>query len=342
MQKREKMEEDKKPFVSVIVPAYNAEKTIERTINDILLQTYRDFELVLIDDGSTDNTGRICDAIAQDDYRVRVIHQKNAGLSNARNIGVANATGEYVSFVDGDDRIEKRYLEFLVQAITNNDADISCGRIDRVREDYDLSENRTDYQVELFHNRETIQEMLTGRKLTVGACCRLVPRIWQVRHPFLDGAYYEDLSNTYKINMMANQTAFVDAVLYHYVMRGGSITGKKTTSVKQCIDYYEAILSCSEEVLKKYPDLEQDVAVLKARDYMSLYLCIQRCERKDDSLNRIEGELLQWMKHNWLVAARNHRAPVNVRLRALLFGISPRMYQKLYYQGIRIKGKKIA
>ena len=330
------------PFVSVVVPAYNAEDTVEKTIKDILAQSFQDYEVVLVNDGSTDNTASVCDDLSKLDQRIQVVHQVNGGLSNARNNGTKKAVGEYVTYIDSDDRIEPTYLEYLVRAIREVNADIACGRIDRVKEDYEMTGITGEYTVEAFNTRDTLSEMLTGKKLTVGACCRLVPREWQLQYPFLDGTYYEDLSNTYKVNMLSKKTVFVDAVLYHYVMRGGSITGRKVTSAKQCKDYNNAIDACYDTVLKAWPDLENDAAVLKARDYMSLYLSIQRCGEKDDLLLQTERRLKKWMKANWSRAAKNPKAPKDVRLRTLLFRISPALYKKIYYIGVRFKGKAIS
>ena len=330
------------PLVSVVVPAYNAEDTVEKTIQDILSQSFQDFEVILVDDGSKDNTPAICDKLSMTDSRIKVIHQPNGGLSNARNNGTQAGTGQYVTYIDSDDRIDAKYLEYLVRAITEENADISCGRIDRVKEDYEPVQSSEQYSAEAFNTQETLSEMLTGKKLTVGACCRLVPREWQLQYPFLDGTYYEDLSNTYKINMQSKKTVFVDAVLYHYVMRGGSITGRKITSVKQCTDYNNAINACYDTALKTYPQLDNDAAVLKARDYMSLYLSIQRCQEKNEELLHMEQTIKTWMKRNWRKAANNPKAPKEVRLRVLLFRINPALYEKIYYIGIKAKGKAIS
>lgn len=329
-------------FVSIVVPAYNASSTIKKTVGDILDQTYRDFELIIVDDGSVDNTPAIADDIAAMDARVRVIHQDNRGMSIARNVGTMAARGSHVLYLDSDDRIEPYCLEYLVRGLNESHADIACGLVDRVRENYEPSGVTAPFGYEVFDQRDALSEMLTGRKLMIGTWCRLVPRQWMLEQPFLDGKYYEDLSNTYRVNLMAGKIALVTCVLYHYVMRGGSITGRKHTTKKQCQDYYEAVNMCVDGTLSVYPELEGDAAVLKMRDYMSLYLSIHRCEERDPRLGEIEREILGWMRRNWQKAACNTRAPRDVRLRSLLFGISPRLYERLYYVGIRMKGKAIS
>lgn len=114
--------------ISVIVPVYNSEKYLQRCINSILNQTYKDLELILIDDGSTDSSGSICDSFAKIDSRVRVIHQKNSGVSEARNIGLNHAVGDYITFVDSDDYIDSRMYEELINLFLKYNADIThCG-----------------------------------------------------------------------------------------------------------------------------------------------------------------------------------------------------------------------
>lgn len=211
------------PFVSVIVPAFNTEVTIEKIIRDILAQSYEDFELIIVDDGSTDTTPQLCDEAAERDLRIHVLHQKNSGQARARNNGVNIACGDYITFIDSDDRVEPYYLEYLVKAIQQDQVDIACGGVDRVREGYELNPSVACFRLEYFDRKTALQEMLTDKKIGVGPCCRLVRREWQLENPFIDNTLYEDLSNTYKTYLLAERVAFVDAYLYHYVMRGGSI-----------------------------------------------------------------------------------------------------------------------
>ena len=108
------------PKITVIVPVYNTEKYLRRCVDSILAQTFTDFELLLVNDGSTDGSGAICDEYAQKDSRVRVFHKENGGVSSARNIGIDNAQGDWITFIDSDDRIEQRHLYLLYEARTEN------------------------------------------------------------------------------------------------------------------------------------------------------------------------------------------------------------------------------
>ena len=331
------------PKISIVVPAYNAEKTIKGTMSDLLAQSYRDYEIVLVDDGSTDTTPDICDSYREKYDNVRVLHQVNGGLSNARNNGTKVAAGDYVTYVDSDDRVGKSFLERLVYAMEETGADIVSGRIVKVKEDFEPSNQDDDlyFLIEVFDKKQTISEMLTGKKIWVGACCRLVPRKWMIEEPFLEGKYYEDLSNTYRVNLKADKTAFIDADLYYYVMLGGSITARRKPSARQCDDYYEAIKLCAKGCADVFPDLRNDICVMISRDFMSLLLHIRRCEEKDASLVKMEKKLVRWIRRNWWRTFTNRKAPMNVRLRTLLCAINPWVYEKVYYFGIRFTGKKI-
>ena len=113
------------PKISIIVPVYKVEKYIHKCIDSILAQTFTDFELILVDDGSPDNCGKICDEYAKEDSRIVVIHKDNGGVSDARNIGISRANGEYIGFVDSDDYIDKDMYKNLYESCLNNKADIS-------------------------------------------------------------------------------------------------------------------------------------------------------------------------------------------------------------------------
>lgn len=119
-------------LISVIIPIYNAEKYLEKCIESILIQTHKDFELILVDDGSKDNSGRICDEYAKKDSRIRVIHKKNAGVSTARNTGIESAKGEFIAFVDSDDWLQKNSLEILYKEIKAQNADLVAGAFERI------------------------------------------------------------------------------------------------------------------------------------------------------------------------------------------------------------------
>ena len=113
------------PCVSVVIPVYNVEKYLIRCLESVILQTYRNLEIVLVDDGSTDNSGKICDEYAERDSRIKVIHKENGGLSDARNVGIKSASADYIVFIDSDDYVKNVYVQSLVEIALRYDVDIA-------------------------------------------------------------------------------------------------------------------------------------------------------------------------------------------------------------------------
>ncbi len=124
--------------ISVIVPVYNAEKYLEKCVKSIIAQTYEELEIILVDDGSIDSSGQLCDMLAETDVRIRAIHKSNGGPSSARNTGIESASGDYIGFVDSDDWIEPDMFKTLYERIVDDKADISCCNIKRVRADDEI------------------------------------------------------------------------------------------------------------------------------------------------------------------------------------------------------------
>lgn len=152
-------------LITVIIPVYNVSDYISRTINSVLCQTYKDWELILVDDGSTDDSGDICEAYSATDERIKVIHQKNGGVSSARNMGIELSSGKYIAFIDGDDYISEYYFETLYNMLVNNDADMSVqiyynmyptGREKSVKENINKIMSAWDFiEFEILEGRDT-------------------------------------------------------------------------------------------------------------------------------------------------------------------------------------------
>ena len=137
-------------LISVIVPVYNVEKYISRCIESIMKQTYKNIEIILIDDGSTDNSGKICDEYSLKDDRINVIHKKNGGLSDARNTGLDIAKGKYISLIDSDDFVSKFFIETLYNTCKNENCEIAICEYERVYEEKEeISDLENDNKVEI-------------------------------------------------------------------------------------------------------------------------------------------------------------------------------------------------
>lgn len=214
------------PKISVIVPVYQVEQFLCRCVDSILCQTFRDFELILVDDGSPDNSGAICDAYAQKDPRIRVIHKQNGGLSSARNAGIDIAQGEYLTFADSDDMIHPQALALLLDSLTNTNADMAtAGRWEFT----DIPES--------FPSVRSVSEELLCRdvfladlypkhfgQIGVTACGKLYRRkVFQALR-FPEGKVYEDLHVYLDILLACERVVVIDTALYWYYTNPASIT----------------------------------------------------------------------------------------------------------------------
>ena len=225
--------------ISIIVPVYQVEKYIRQCIDSILAQTFTDFELILVDDGSKDNSGKICDEYAEKDKRIRVIHKENDGLSDARNKGLDNASGNYFMFVDSDDYIAPNMAECLYKKISEAKADIAACNYRYVFEDgkKDFStENKAEVinANEIFYNRKN--ERNYG--FWTIACNKLYKREKFKSLRFRFGKYHEDEFWANDIYQMDIKAVTISESLYYYRQRGNSIMGNK--NIRKCFDIIEA------------------------------------------------------------------------------------------------------
>lgn len=225
--------------LSVIVPVYKVEKYLAKCIDSILVQSFSDFEMILVDDGSPDSCPAICDEYAKKDDRVRVIHQTNQGLSAARNTGIENAKGEYLAFIDSDDYISENMFSVLIENAAMCDADISICDAVLVNED-DICTFTDQTERKQLTGKEALIDMIYYRKITVNAWNKIYKKtlFGDIRYP--RGMLYEDLATTYKLIEKCKVVVVSDAKLYAYVQRTGSImnrTGYKVNPDKVVITY---------------------------------------------------------------------------------------------------------
>ena len=227
--------------VSIIVPVYQVENYIRQCIDSILVQTFTDFELILVDDGSKDRSGKICDEYAVLDQRVKVIHKENGGLSDARNCGMDQAVGNYFMFVDSDDYIAPTMLEYLYKALMNKEADIAvCNFLyffeeDRKRDFSTNIQSEVLSGAEIFYSRKN--ERVYG--IWTVAWNKLYKRetLGNVRFRF--GKYHEDEFWANDIYQMDIKVVTIPECLYYYRQRDNSIMGRK--NIKRDFDILEAL-----------------------------------------------------------------------------------------------------
>lgn len=215
------------PKISVIVPIYKVEKYLKKCVDSILSQSFTDFELILVDDGSPDNCPQMCDDFAKQDKRIRVIHKENGGLSDARNAGIdwafENSDSEWFAFVDSDDWLHTDYLKKLYDACTQNDADICMCDFERVDENGKTVEKPHSFPDGVYSDKEDFFGILCSEWRTVVAWNKLYRRsvFDNIRYDF--GKIHEDEFIIHKLLAESNRICYLPEPLYYYVMRGGSI-----------------------------------------------------------------------------------------------------------------------
>ena len=248
-------------LISVIIPVYNVEKYITKTIESVLIQTYVNFELILVDDGSKDNSGQICDIYSAKDKRVKVIHKQNGGLSSAKNIGLDECNGKYIAFVDSDDYVDSLFIEELYKDIINTGSDISlcnyykndCAQIESP---FILSEN---FKYNELFNTYSVHTVVSWNKLYKSFIFN------ELRFPLKN---HEDTYLITDILKIADKISYrLDKCLYHYIFRKNSISNSYNLGSFDNIDAYEKIL-----LFFQKNNISADYSKIK------LIICMELCE----------------------------------------------------------------
>ena len=243
-----------KDLISVIIPVYKVEKYLERCVESIQNQTYQNLEIILVDDGSPDNCGKMCDEYAKKDGRIKVIHKENGGLSDARNAGIDIATGEYIAFVDSDDFVSNDYIEYMYQMLIENDAKLAISGVMIIWKDTPITAGiHTNTQV--LTPKETFENLLFAKGIEISAYGKLYHKSLWEENRFPKGKVYEDIAIMYKIIEDAKKIVYGDKKCYYYIARVGSISKQPgfNKNEEDYIVHTEQMLRFIEE---KYPELQ--------------------------------------------------------------------------------------
>ncbi|HFI0624887.1 TPA: glycosyltransferase family 2 protein [Streptococcus suis] len=283
------------PLVSVIIPVYNVEDYIEACVTSVQKQTLKDIEIILVDDGSPDRSGEICDRLASEDNRIKVIHKENGGLSDARNVGVSQARADLIGFVDSDDTIEPTMYEVLYNALIEAEADVSfCGMLDcyvnRSSPSYQLVEGRFTKTAD-----EVIKMVLEGKNASVSAVVKLYKRQILLKQPFPIGKTSEDAHFIIPYLTNCKRVAFDMRPQYHYFHREGTIT-TKPFSIKDLsiIEAYENNYSI---VSQNYPDAIE--AAVFRRIWSRFYILDKIYKSEQFSEFEIKKEIISWLRTHY-------------------------------------------
>lgn len=259
-----------RPLISVIVPVYKVEEYLDRCVNSLLTQTYDNLEIILVDDGSPDNCGQMCDQYANQDSRVRVIHKANGGLSSARNAGIDIAQGEYLGFVDSDDWVVPETYQWMLELALQESVKLVCaGRYDVSSWTGEKTVGLCPQKREVISGEELAKRIFTWDNVDSAAWDKLYHRslFREARYP--DGMINEDLPTTYRIALEAQRIGMLDKPVYCYFHRDGSITTAAfSPKAFQASSHTEKVLA---HIRREYPQLEPYASYFHVRQLG--YLC---------------------------------------------------------------------
>lgn len=248
-----------KEKVSIIVPVYNVEQYVKRCIESILNQTYKNIEIILVNDGSTDASGEICERYAKENENIIYIEKENGGLSDARNVGLIHSTGDYICFVDSDDYIDNRYVEILLNGVSQDKSDIAVCNFEKV---FDLGikkQTSYEYKISYMNSLEALKELLQfPRKgfVTNHMVTKIYRRELFRNIKFPVGRNFEDIGTTYKLICISKKIAIIPLKLYYYYSREDSIM--KQMSVKSMKDKLYLARERDAYITENYDQLRND------------------------------------------------------------------------------------
>lgn len=246
------------PLVSIIVPVYKVEEYLHQCVDSIINQTYRNLEIILIDDGSPDRCPEICDEYAARDNRIKVIHKFNGGLSEARNHGLELASGEYIMFVDSDDYVDIRIVETLIEAIDASSADIAmCGRNDM--RTTSISSN-CNFESDVVLDKKSLMALILRDKIGSQAWAKLFKKEQFKNLRFPIGRLYEDIGTTYLAFNKCNRMVYISRPLYYYRLNQSSISfSEKPNKIYDTFCSFNERLQFAEA---NYPEVKDDCLAL--------------------------------------------------------------------------------
>lgn len=321
----------KEPLISVIVPVYKVEKYLTKCVNSIRAQTYSNIEIILIDDGSPDRCGEICDSLAKQDQRIRVIHKPNGGLSSARNAGIDVAKGEYIGFVDSDDSIEPYMYEKLLDLLYKEKTKLAVCAVNYVYEDGrklnkpSLGDNCT---FDFYH---AIIEMNIHRLFDMGAWSKLYHKSLFDNLRFPVGKLSEDYYIMFEIFDRAQNVSYLDTPCYNYLQRKNSITRNAKIN-------HDHEFAAREQMLyldKKYPKLK----VVSHTSYASAALTVYDFYIKNNVTCPKEQlrHFYNIVKENKKYIEQAEYLPKSKKIQFLLFLANPLIYKIIFWTYRKIK-----
>ena len=309
-------------LISVVIPVFNTEKYVNKCVNSFISQTYKNIEIILVDDGSTDSSSEICDNFKKQDSRIKVIHKKNGGLSDARNAGIKESKGKYITFFDSDDYVDADYISYLYALIKENGSQISSCAYSVVNEKEEVLFSIAGKNDECIDKEEFLKKMLNEDGITVSACFKLYEKKMLDNILFPYGKICEDNGTTYKIIEKTNKKiAYGCTPKGYYVMRNGSITNSKFNLRK--LDMIELTDEMCDFLSKRHPNLNDYIT---RRRIYARFNILRQLNPKDKETKELKNSLISYILKNKKFIIFNKIVPVRDKIACTLLIINKRLF----------------
>ena len=312
--------------ISVIVPVYNVEAYLERCVESILQQTYAHFELILINDGSTDSSGQICDHLASQYENIKTHHIENAGVSNARNIGIQLATGSWVTFIDSDDFVTQDYLATLASAVEGENIGFVIAPLHHIKNGIVTDLPPHSGKTELWSTEETMKELLMTTRTSFFPVAKLFKRDLLADEKF--NTHYHLAEDALFLTELLLKTrcssVFIDKPIYYYDHREGSATTSVNQHVFDTIDVYKHIIA---KVSQAFPDLKSELKNRECWSYITVYDKIIFTSREE--YQKEKAELRTWIVQHRREIWKDAYFTTFRKVAILSLVISPWLYKKI-------------
>ena len=312
--------------ISVIVPVYNVEAYLERCVESILQQTYAHFELILINDGSTDSSGQICDHLASQYENIKVYHSENAGVSNARNMGIQLATGSWVTFIDSDDFVTQDYLATLASAVEGLNVGFVIAPLHHIKNGIVTDLPPHSGKTELWSTEETMKELLMTTKTSFFPVAKLFKRDLLADEKFNTNYHLAEdaLFLTELLLKTRCSCVFIDKPVYYYDHREGSATTSVNRHVFDTIEVYKQIIA---QVSQAFPNLKYELINRECWSYITVYDKIIFTSREE--YQKEKAELRTWIVQHRREIWKDAYFTTFRKVAILSLVISPWLYKKI-------------
>lgn len=312
--------------ISVIVPVYNVEAYLERCVESILQQTYAHFELILINDGSTDSSGQICDRLASQYENIKVYHIENAGVSNARNMGIQLATGSWVTFIDSDDFVTQDYLATLASAVEGLNVGFVIAPLHHIKNGIVTDIPPHSGKTELWSTEETMKELLMTTRTSFFPVAKLFKRNLLADEKFNTNYHLAEdaLFLTELLLKKRCSSVFIDKPVYYYDHREGSATTSVNQHVFDTIEVYQQIIA---QVSQAFPNLKYELINRECWSYITVYDKIIFTSREE--YQKEKAELRTWIVQHRREIWKDAYFTTFRKVAILSLVISPWLYKKI-------------